>query len=135
MEASDVCSRARHRSSRVAAHRISDFSQFHSLGWNKISQMGGEDVGSVTENIVQVYPNMADNVEAGDIEVTLGVGTGSQAGGAGSCNASRVRITVQQSQGLDSTVSNFYLGEGEVGSESWKVKKAEMTLKLQCAKE
>ena len=50
--------------------------------------MGGEDVGSVTENIVQVYHNMADNVEAGDIEVTLGVGTGSQAGGAGSCSAS-----------------------------------------------
>ena len=97
--------------------------------------MGGEDVGSVTENIVQVYPNMVDNVEAGDIELTLGVETGSQAGGAGSCSASRVRITVQQSQGLDSTVSNFHLGEGEVGSESWKVKKAEMTLKLQCAKE
>ena len=44
-------------------------------------------------------------------------------------------ILVSQGAGSDSTVSNPDLSQGELGPDTWRVKKVKMTLKLQRAKE
>ena len=58
-----------------------------------------------------------------------------QSGGTSSQGSSPACILVNQGVGSDSTVSNPDLSQGEIGLDAWCVKKVEMTLKLQRAKE